>query len=180
MQQLLLGFIWYALFPVWLLAGLADYLCHRATHIERTSGLRESLLHLLQAVELGVPLLCALLLEITPLVLMIMAVCVLAHTATALWDVAYADPRRDVPPLEQHIHSYLEIIPMVAVALVALMHWDSVMASPNWWDGGPDHGGLRLKRDGPSLTAVAWVLGLVFTFQALPLMEELWRAWRER
>jgi CubicO group peptidase (beta-lactamase class C family) len=40
-------------------AGLADYLCHRAAHIEATSGYKESLLHLLQFAEVGVPILAA-------------------------------------------------------------------------------------------------------------------------
>jgi hypothetical protein len=56
----------YFILPLWLAAGFADYLCHRAAHIERTSWLKESILHLLQFVEMGIPILAAMFLEITP------------------------------------------------------------------------------------------------------------------
>jgi hypothetical protein len=41
------NFLLYFVIPVWIAAGLADWLCHRATDIERTAGPAESLLHLL-------------------------------------------------------------------------------------------------------------------------------------
>lgn len=54
----------YVVLPLWLAAGFADYLCHRASRIAETSGWKESLLHLLQFAELAVPVLAALFLEI--------------------------------------------------------------------------------------------------------------------
>lgn len=33
--------LWFVL-PVWLIAGFADWLCHRATHIETTAGIKET------------------------------------------------------------------------------------------------------------------------------------------
>ena len=54
----------YFVLPVWLAAGFADYLCHRASSIESTSGWKESLLHLLQFGEMAVPTLMAIFLEI--------------------------------------------------------------------------------------------------------------------
>src|SRR5690606_5325164 len=54
----------YFVMPLWLLAGFADWFCHRASQIETTSGPKESLLHLLQFSEVGVPILAALFLEI--------------------------------------------------------------------------------------------------------------------
>ena len=33
----------YFILPLWLAAGFADWLCHRATHIETTTGAKESL-----------------------------------------------------------------------------------------------------------------------------------------
>jgi hypothetical protein len=52
--QILRDLLMYFVLPVWLAAGFADYLCHRASHIERTSGWKESLLHLLQFSEMAV------------------------------------------------------------------------------------------------------------------------------
>jgi len=51
----------YFLLPVWFGAGFADWLCHRASHIETTTGAKESLIHLLMFAEVGVPLLAAIL-----------------------------------------------------------------------------------------------------------------------
>lgn len=76
--------------PLWLAAGFADYLCHRAAHIERTSGWKESALHLLQFAEMAVPLLAALFLEITSGVIALMIVFLTLHEATAILDVPYA------------------------------------------------------------------------------------------
>jgi hypothetical protein len=56
----------YFVLPVWLVAGFADYLCHRASAIESTSGWKESLLHLLQLGEMAVPTLAPFCLRSTP------------------------------------------------------------------------------------------------------------------
>src|SRR5437016_10161022 len=55
-QLLLLYFV----MPVWFLAGLADYLCHRATDIAHTAGPKESVIHLLMFAEIAIPLLMCL------------------------------------------------------------------------------------------------------------------------
>lgn len=60
--------VW-AVLPLWFIAGVADWACHRATAIECTSGTRESALHLLMLAEPGVPLLAALVFEVNALVL---------------------------------------------------------------------------------------------------------------
>jgi Ca2+/Na+ antiporter len=80
--------LWFIL-PLWFVAGFADWLCHRATKIETTAGAKESLIHLLMFAEIGVPLLAALFFEINALIIALMIVAVLAHEATALWDVSY-------------------------------------------------------------------------------------------
>ena len=54
----------YGLLPLWIAAGLADWACHRRTGIERTSGLKENLLHLLMFGEIGVGMAAVALLEI--------------------------------------------------------------------------------------------------------------------
>jgi hypothetical protein len=114
---LLQHFLMYLVVPVWLLAGLADYFCHRASHIEHTSGVAESLLHLLQFGEVGVPLLAALFLEINAAVLLVMLVGLVLHQATAMWDVRYANATRRVTPIEQHVHGVLEMVPAMATAV---------------------------------------------------------------
>jgi hypothetical protein len=48
----------------WLLAGVADWACHRRTGLERTTGVKESLLHLLMIAQVGLGVLAVLFLEI--------------------------------------------------------------------------------------------------------------------
>jgi hypothetical protein len=168
--------LWF-LFPLWLLAGIADYLCHRRTSLERTSGLGESRLHILQAIEVGVPLVAGLLLEINALVLAIMILCVIAHTGTALWDGMYTTPRRFISPLEQHIHSHLEYIPIAALALVAILYWNQFLAL---FGAGPEEPSwtLRLKSQPLPSQYVLGVLLPVLLVQGGLLLEELLRALR--
>src|SRR6266536_342936 len=90
----------YFVLPLWLAAGFADYLCHRAASIETTSGWKESLLHLLQFGEMAIPTLAAIFLEINALVIATMIVYLIAHEATAIWDVSYAYHRREVTPTD--------------------------------------------------------------------------------
>jgi hypothetical protein len=147
---LLWGLLGYVVFPLWLLSGLADYLCHARTDIAHTSGSRESALHLLQTVEIGLPVLAFLFLSTNALALALMAAGVVAHTATSWRDVAYAAQLRHISPGEQYVHSFLNVLPWVALALVAILHWPVVVAmfdpatasewEPHWrqppFDGG--------------------------------------------
>ena len=127
-DTLLQHFLMYIVVPAWLLAGLTDYFCHRASRIERTSGVAESLLHLLQFGEVGVPLLAALFLEIDAAVLLVMLAGLVLHQATAVWDVRYANATRRVSPVEQHVHGVLEMAPALATAIVAILHWPQFLS----------------------------------------------------
>ncbi|HTI85491.1 MAG TPA: hypothetical protein VL966_02720 [Alphaproteobacteria bacterium] len=39
--------------PLWMFAGVVDYVCHRASGIQQTTGAKESLLHLAMFGEAG-------------------------------------------------------------------------------------------------------------------------------
>ncbi|GLY42938.1 hypothetical protein Amsp01_089610 [Amycolatopsis sp. NBRC 101858] len=55
-----------------------------------------------------------------------------AHEATALWDVkTAADSGREVKPIEQRIHSFLESLPFMGTAAIACLHWKDVRAAAN-------------------------------------------------
>lgn len=118
----------YFVLPVWLAAGFADYLCHRASSIETTSGWKESLLHLLQFGEMAIPTLAAIFLQINALVIATMIICLIAHEATAIWDVSYAYEKREVTPTEQHVHSFLEMLPLMGLLIVATLHWQQFLS----------------------------------------------------
>src|SRR5258705_5555209 len=117
----------YVVLPLWLAAGFADYLCHRAASIETTSGPKESLLHLLQFVEMAIPTLAAIFLEINALIILVMIVSLVLHQLTAMWYVRYAYHTRQVIPLEQHVHSVLEMLPLTALLIVVLLHWQQFL-----------------------------------------------------
>jgi LigD, primase-polymerase domain len=100
-EDILRGILMYFVLPLWLAAGLADHLCHRAAHIELTSGWKESGLHLIQFAEMALPILAALFLQINAGVILLMIVCFILHEATAYWDVRYASATREITPFEQ-------------------------------------------------------------------------------
>jgi len=164
----------YFIMPVWFLAGLADYLCHRATDIAHTAGPKESLLHLLMFAEIAVPLLMCLFFEIDALVFAVMIAGFLAHEATALWDVSYAIEHRYVSPIEQHVHSFLEMIPLMAGAFVAILHWPQLLAL---FGLGAETARftLELKEESLPIAYIVAVLGAALLFELLPYLEELWR-----
>jgi hypothetical protein len=150
-DPLLWGLLGYVVFPLWLLSGLADYLCHARTDIAHTSGTHESALHLLQTAEIGLPVLVFLFLTTNALVLALVTTGVVAHTATSWRDVKYAAQLRHISPGEQYVHGFLIVLPWVALALVAVLHWPVVEAmfdpaiASEWkphWRQPPFDGGL--------------------------------------
>ncbi len=169
----------YFVVPLWLLAGLADWVCHRASHIETTSGPQESVLHLLQFAEVGVALLAALFLQINAGVLAFMIVMFFIHEATALWDVRYAVTERIVTPIEQHIHSFLEMLPLIAIICVSALHWDQFRAL---FGLGPDQARFMLawKADPLPSAYLLAVLVAAVLFAIVPFAEELYRGVRAR
>ena len=167
----------YFILPLWLLAGCADWLCHRASHIERTTGAKESLLHLLMFSELGLPLLAAIFLQINAGIIAIMIIAFFMHEATALWDVSYAVTAREVTPLEQHVHSFLEMIPLMAILFVVSRHWDQFLALFGF--GAEDaRFGLAWKDPALPATYVFSIMTVIFLFELIPYIEEFFRGLR--
>jgi ABC-type spermidine/putrescine transport system permease subunit I len=164
----------YFVLPAWLMAGFADYLCHRATHIESTSGPKESLLHLLQFAEMAVPTLAAIFLEINALVILIMLVCLVLHEATAIWDVRYAYGMRTIAPTEQHVHGFLEMLPLMGLLIILTLHWQQFLALFGFGHEAAQFG-LRIKDGPPSVLYVTIMLSLVLLFEVLPYLEEFVR-----
>jgi hypothetical protein len=54
----------YLIVPAWSIAGALDWLWHRQTKIETTSGPKESFMHLMMMAEAGIPVLAGLFLEV--------------------------------------------------------------------------------------------------------------------
>ena len=126
--ELLRHILMYLVVPLWLAAGIADYACHRAALIERTSGPKESVLHFVQFGQAGAALLAALLLVTNAAVLVFLLACFVAHQATSVWDVAYANATRRVGPTEQHVHTVLEAALPITIGIAAVMDWPAARA----------------------------------------------------
>jgi hypothetical protein len=153
----------------WLVAGLIDYACHRRTHIELTSGVGESLLHVAQFLALGFSLLFAIGTTVTPLSFTWIVVGVTVHAVLAFVDVAYTDQRRRISPLEQQVHGYLDVLPLVGMGLFAVDQWGDVAGGsrPMQWTLGDNRAALI-------------GLGIYVVLVGAPIVEELLRTMRYR
>jgi hypothetical protein len=171
------SYLLYVVMPIWLLVGLLDWWCHRISSIETTSGVPETILHLLMLAEVGVAVLLGLFFEINGLVLALMLGAFVAHEITSYWDLSYAAPRRNVRPFEQHVHDYLAVIPFVALSLIFVLHWEQALALVGAGPAKLDLS-LALKQEPLPLHYVAGLLAAIFVFDVLPYVEELWRGIR--
>lgn len=173
METLLWGLLGYVLFPLWLLCGMADYAVHRRTSIETTSGTHESLLHLLQTAQIGLPVLLLLFCQVNALTLAVMVLGVTAHTITAYLDVHYAMRLRHIPTIEQMVHGFLFVLPLVGLALVAVLHWPQVQILLDPIGTARESWMLRLRRPPFEAGVIAAVLGASLLFGVLPGLYEL-------
>jgi hypothetical protein len=151
----------YVVYPLWVAAGFADWECHRRTGIAVTSGLKESLLHWLMYLEIGLAMLAVAFLEINGAVLAIVGAVFVLHEATVYWDLDYSSLQRDVAPFEQMVHSFLELLPLVSLALLAVIAW-------------PQAGDFTLRPRAVPLPP-AYLLAAAAAsvlFNALPLLQE--------
>ncbi|MEU5728240.1 diguanylate cyclase [Streptomyces antimycoticus] len=170
-------FLMYGVMPLWFVPAVADWIMHRRTRIEETSGTKESAIHALMMTEAGIPVAMGLLARVNPLVLSVMGGAALAHGATALWDVSLATGEREVRPVEQHIHSFLEVLPLSAMAFTSCLHWDQVRAALRGGDRPEDW--KLLPKDNPLPARYLAAIGLgIGAFVALPYAEEMTRCLR--
>ena len=166
---MLIAFLVWVVYPLWLIAGFFDYLFHRNTQIERTSGPTESWLHLAQFASLGIPLLLVAFLAVTPPVIAIVAGAIAVHTALSIADVSYTEGRRHVSPLEQHAHAFMAVLPVVATGIVAILNWDD-LASGRWI--------IRPKNEAIPPLSAGLLVGSYFVLAGAPIVEELIRTSR--
>jgi hypothetical protein len=114
------------------------------------------------------PIALALLCEVNPLVLTIVAGAIAAHEATALRDVRTAERGgRTVSPFEQHVHSFLESSPFLATAALTCLHWDQLRDLVR---GAHTGAAWRLRWKRPALPAgyLGSVAGAIGLLVALP------------
>ena len=164
------SFFLFVVLPAWLGPGLLDWWCHRRTHIEEPAngGTTESLVHSAMFAEAGLPLLLAAAFEMNPFLITLMTGAAASHEVTAMLDVRLAlKSRRHVSQREQHIHSFLEVMPFWIVPLMVLLNEPVT----NQWS-------LTRRRSVLSKRDLAVVAGGVTIAGVLPYVEELIRCLR--
>lgn len=173
LQQVLL----YLLLPIWLLAGFGDWLCHRIQHIERSTGLKESLIHILMLAELGIGIAAALLLQVDAGVILLLIACCIAHELTTWWDLRYAASKRRIPVAEQWVHSLQLTLPWAALVTLMVIHREQTLALIG---RGATQADWHWRWKAPPLPA--WQLGTVamaaVVLVALPFAQEVSRCVR--
>lgn len=170
-RHLLINLILYGLLPLWGIAGFVDWCCHRATKVEATSGLKESLVHSLMGIQLGIPILLCLLFEVNVLVLLVCAAMWLAHEVAAHWDVHYATPRRHISIWEVHVHNYMATVPLYLLMLVVILNWDVALKAVTLdWSGQLALRPLATRPGGP--TYLPAYLAFMAVLCVFPYLEE--------
>jgi hypothetical protein len=172
MQDAARFILMYVVLPAWIAAGLADWHCHRRTGIAVTSGLPENLLHWLMYAQMAAAMAAVVLFELNAAVLALVAGAFLSHEATVYWDLHYSTIRRDVGPWEQMAHSFLELLPLLSLALLALMAWPQALAIVRLGEEAPDWA-LRMRQQAwLPLPYLAAALAATFLLNVLPLAQE--------
>ena len=167
-SSLLIGLLIGVLYPLWLLAGCIDYFCHRRTSIEQTSGIGECAFHVAQFAALGIALVLSMVFALNAMVLALLIAVIATHSALSYADVSYTQGRRHISPLEQHAHGFMDVLPVVAVGLLAILSWQDIWSKP--WQ-------LRLD-DNPMDLRKLLLLGSFAIFTGVPVLEEFWRTSR--
>jgi hypothetical protein len=121
-------YLLYFILPLWIAAGIADWFCHRHARIETNAGAKESLIHLIMLGEAGIAILAGLHFTVNGAIILLMLVAWALHEATAMWDLTYANSAREVNAIEQRVHDFLGVIPLLALSFILVIHWGQFLA----------------------------------------------------
>jgi hypothetical protein len=129
--------------------------------------------------EISVAVVTAMAFQINAAVILLMVIVWAAHEATAVWDVTFAHHRREVTPIEQWIHSYLGVLPLLSLVLVVVLHWSQFLAL---FGLGAEAPRFEIIWKDPPLPwgYVLPIIAATVLFEVLPYFEELIRGLRAR
>ena len=162
----------YCGYLVWLAAGLGDFLCHWRTDLPHTSGVAESITHLLQLALLAIAVVLALAFEVGTGSALLLLALVIAHAVVGYIDTLIAfHTRRMVRPVEQHLHSVLDMAPVVCFAWLLVATWPAAMDA-----------GWALQSRRPALPVEVWLAMLAppVVLCVVPALFEFRAAWAAR
>lgn len=170
-MQLDIACLAYTFYLSWLVAGFTDFMLHRRTDLPHTSGLRESAFHLLQLALIGTALVSCLLFDMGRSVALVLVALVALHAVCGYLDTRWAFRRRVLSPVEQHVHSVLDMAPVVGLAWVMVATWPAATT-----------GGWRVAFRQPALDPGIWFAMLLpaILLCVVPAALEFWAAWKAR
>jgi hypothetical protein len=84
---------------------------------------------------------------------------------------------REVTPIEQMVHSFLETMPLVGIWLIGLLRGDELRSLLGTSPRAPDFS-LRLKEQPLPIGYRAGLVTAITLFGGIPYLEELWRTAR--
>jgi hypothetical protein len=162
----------YVLYLVWLLAGTSDFVAHRRSNLARTSGVPESMAHLLQLALVGLAVLVGMAFEIGRITALVLLALVTAHAIVGYLDTRIAvRSKRVISPIEQHLHSVLDMAPPIGFGWAIAVAWPA-LAAGDW----------TIDFRAPRLSASTWVgiLAPAGLLCVAPAVVEFITAWRAR
>lgn len=163
MRDLVRCLLMYAVLPLWILSGFLDWWCHKRTAIETTSGWRESAFHWVMFAQFGLGSLAAIWLQVNLGLLVLLAGLFALHEFTTWLELRFVTRRREIRPVEQMVHSFMELLPLAAILLMTVLY----DGSGQWV--------LRFKDEPLPVWHVVAALAAVALFNVVPLVEEAWR-----
>ena len=91
--------------------------------------------------------------------------------------MSYAVTARNVTPIEQHVHSFLEMVRLMAISFIAVLHWPQFCAIAGI---GEETADLSIRAKDKPLPAGYIPISLAATgiLEVLPYLEELYRTLR--
>jgi hypothetical protein len=164
-QSPVIQLLLFVIYPLWLMAGAVDYWCHRRTNIAATSGVVESLLHIAQFATIAIMFAMAVLLQPTAAMIVVIALVSVLHLVLSYVDVAYTQRKRYISPLEQHAHGFLDVLPIAAVCLLAILALSDPTAGT----------GFVTRLQDLQAGELAWLLGSFAIIAGGPVIEEFLR-----
>ncbi|MGH1471917.1 MAG: diguanylate cyclase [Cellvibrionaceae bacterium] len=176
-NSLLIQVLLYVFLPLWGIAGFVDWCCHRATNIESTTGIKESLMHSVMGIQLGIPILLCLLFYINVSILLVCIAAWCLHEVIAHMDVHYASTRRKISIWEMHAHSYLATLPLFMLSIIVVINWPTMVKLLTLdWAG--QMGFVRLETMHGSDSYLRTYLIFMSIACVFPYAEELFRCLR--
>ena len=168
-----LGWV-YAAYLAWLVAGLADFILHWRTDLRHTSGIPESAAHLVQLAILGSAIVLGLLLAVEPFLVGLLIMLVIAHACVGYLDsrVAFVR-RRTLYPVEQHVHSILDMAPLIGLGILVAWTWPAAITGTEGWLP-------TLRRPLPPLWQWFAIIAPAIVLCVVPALLEFRAAWRTR